>query len=260
MNKNEHQFLRFIFAVLLFLALSACSTPKPADESSENDIINLERIKADISQLEGEEFQLAIELTEETINANSEDELKGNLLGISRFLFDNRCLVYLPNRGQDAILAPLEYDNNSNLLLLYSKDGAKWRFDTAFTTYPDFEQIESSEYFLASSQRCVEGRGEWYSAIMKVSQSNELDKVLDFESFDVEMYLDFILPDSRELVVRRIGAEIKQETEILEYVWNEQKLNKIRLKETTSILQAVENDSLIIKTSTLFRTVKIHEQ
>ena len=265
MTTNKYNFLRYIIITLLFLTVLACSTTKKAgNNSDEEGIISFKRIAKDIAQLEKEGFEFFVTLNKEYANLNKEDR-PPILYVVSRFPFDNRCIAFVQTyRGFLSVgynPLPLEDDKYSNLLLLYSKNGKNWKLDTTFTTYPDFYPIkESSNYFWAGSQRCIEGRCQWYNVILKVNENNQLEKIFDYENFNVEMYLEFILPDNRDAVMNRIGEEIKSETEI-DYIWNwgvnELELQEIQIRETTGILQAVENDSLIIKTDSLFRTVSI---
>lgn len=260
MTTNKYNFLRYFIIAFLFLSVSACSITKKAGNNSDDEMIHFRKISEDIAQLEKDGLDFFVTLNEEIAK-----DKRPIPYVVSRFPFDSRCIAFVQtNRGflsASYSPLPLEEDKYSNLLLLYSKNGKNWKLDTTFTTYPDFYPIkESSGYFWAGSQRCIEGRCQWYNVILKVNEKNQLEKIVDYENFDVEMYLEFILPDNREAVINRIGEEIKSETEI-DYIWNwgvnELELQEIQIRETTGILQAVEHDSLIIKTDSLFRTVNM---
>ena len=257
MKTNQYLFFKYTIVALLFLFVFACSTDKEIKKNvNDTKSVNLKRINADIEQLDREQFEQFLT----GFHLMKEEKEK---IDVIPYYFDNRCLVFIPN-WETAFFSPLplQEDHYSSLILLYSRIGNKWKLDTALTSYPDLLPIEkSTRYFLAGSQRCIEGRCEWYNAIQKITKDNQLKTVFEYENFNRTMYLeDLLLSENREFVFRRIGEEVQGETEILEYVWSGQELQEIRIKETIGILQAVENDSLIIKSDSLFRTIDIKAQ
>lgn len=256
MKTNQYLFFGHSIAVLLFFFAFASTTTKQTTKNAVDNTISFKQIKSDVEQLDSEQFEkflTGFHLMEE------EKERIDEEVDFFPHYFDNRCLVFIPNWGT-AFFSPLPLqEDRFSLILLYSRIGNRWELDTALTSYPEFNPIEeSSRYFLAGSQRCIEGRCEWYSIIQKITDNNQLETVFEFENFNRIMYLEnILLSENREFVVREIGEEVQNETEIVKYVWNGRELQEIRIKETTGILIGVEKDSLIIKTDSLSRTIKI---
>ncbi len=211
------------------------------NENDDDSELSKQRVINDIKQLKEEENDFFDE---------SREEIDINVEEISFFKLNNLRLALLNTNRDFSTFSPIPLkENRVNLLLLYSKNGTDWKLDTVFTTYADFYPIlDSSGYFIGESQRCTEGRCEWYKVIQKITNDNQLKTVFEYENFNRIMYLeDVVLPENRELVTREIGNIIQDETEILEYIWNKEKLIKIRIKQTKGVLSKIENDSLIIK-------------